>query len=145
MSAEGGILNIVGMNDLNFLLNGNPSQQKNEDDIIENKIFTKLFKRRTYSKYRNFGLQKFRIDYDGQRDLNLTSSSTFVFKISRYADLLSNAFLSLLCQIFGLPYYRPTTLMGWKAMHCHQMFKNGVVMNLNGLITLEQCLLKKYP
>ena len=82
MSAEGGILNIVGMNDLNFLLNGNPSQQKNEDDIIENKIFTKLFKRRTYSKYRNFGLQKFRIDYDGQRDLNLTSSSTFVFKIS---------------------------------------------------------------
>jgi hypothetical protein len=112
MSAEGGILNIVGMNDLNFLLNGNPSQQKNEDDIIENKIFTKLFKRRTYSKYRNFGLQKFRIDYDGQRDLNLTSSSTFVFKISRYADLLSNAFLSFTLPDIWSPILPPDNIDG---------------------------------
>ena len=50
----GGLLNIVSVGNNNIILTGNP---------------TKTFFNVTYSKYTNFGLQKFRIDYDGQREL----------------------------------------------------------------------------
>jgi hypothetical protein len=69
----GGLLNIIALGNANIFLTGNPS---------------KTFFRVTYSKYTNFGLQKFRIDYDGIRDLRLTEPSTFCFKIKRYAELL---------------------------------------------------------
>ena len=74
----GGLLNIVAVGDVNVFLTGNPS-----------KTFFKV----TYSKYSNFGLQKFRIDYNGSRDLRLTESSTFSFKIPRYAELLMDTYI----------------------------------------------------
>jgi hypothetical protein len=76
----GGLLNLVSYGNANVILNGNPS-----------KTFFKV----TYSKYTNFGLQKFRLDYDGTPDLNLTTPSTFKFKIKRYADLLMDTYLVL--------------------------------------------------
>jgi len=76
----GGLLNIVSIGNNNVFLTGNP---------------TKTFFRVVYSKYTNFGLQKFRIDYDGQRDLRLTDPSTFTFKIPRYAELLMDTYLVL--------------------------------------------------
>ena len=74
----GGLLNIVAVGNNNLILTGNPS-----------KTFFKV----TYSKYTNFGLQKFRIDYSGLRELRLTEPSVFSFKIPRYADLLMDCLL----------------------------------------------------
>ena len=64
----------------NIILNGNPS---------------KTFFKSTYSKYTNFGLQKFRVDFDGSKTLRLTEESNFTFKIPRYADLLMDCYLSV--------------------------------------------------
>ena len=73
---QGGLLNIVSVGN-NIILTGNP---------------TKTFFKVTYSKYSNFGLQKFRIDYNGLRELRLNEQSTFSFKIPRYADLLMDTY-----------------------------------------------------
>ena len=66
----GGILNLVAYGNQNIILNGNPK---------------KTFFRPVYAKYTNFGLQKFRLDFDGQRILRLTEDSTFTFKVKRYS------------------------------------------------------------
>ena len=52
----GGLLNLVAYGNQNVIINGNPS---------------KTFFKMKYAKHTNFGLQKFRIDYDGLRTLNL--------------------------------------------------------------------------
>ena len=75
----GGLMNLVSQGQQNIILNGNPS---------------KTFWKTTYAKYTNFGKQNFRIDYEGTPTLNLTSESTFNFKIKRYADLLMDCYLS---------------------------------------------------
>ena len=74
----GGLLNIISVGNNNVILTGTP---------------TKTFFKVTYSKYTNFGLQKFRIDYGGLRNLRLTEDSTFNFKIPRYAELLMDTYL----------------------------------------------------
>ena len=52
----GGLLNLVANGSDNVLTYGNP---------------TKTFLRKQYKKITNFGMQKIRIDYDGQRTLGL--------------------------------------------------------------------------
>jgi hypothetical protein len=74
----GGLLNIISVGSNNIFLTGNP---------------TKTFFKVVYSKYTNFGLQKFRVDYDGQRDLRLNEPSSFTFKIPRHADLLMDTYI----------------------------------------------------
>ncbi len=74
----GGLLNLTSEGNNNVILTGNP---------------TKTFFNVTYSKYTNFGLQKFRLDYDGSRDLRLTEDSVFKFKVKRYADLLMDTYI----------------------------------------------------
>ena len=74
----GGLLNLISYGSQNVFLTGNPS---------------KTFFKATYSKYTNFGLQKFRIDFDGQTTLRLNESSVFNFKVPRYADLLMDTYL----------------------------------------------------
>jgi hypothetical protein len=83
----GGLLNIISVGENNVFLTGNP---------------TKTFFKVVYSKYTNFGLQKFRVDYDGQRDLRLTEPSTFTFKIPRNADLLMDTYLVVRCRTYGV-------------------------------------------
>ena len=73
-------MNLVAYGNQNVILNGNPS---------------KTFFKFVYSKYTNFGLQKFRIDIEGQRQLNMTQESFFTFKIPRYADLLMDTYLAV--------------------------------------------------
>ena len=74
----GGLLNIVAYGNQNIILNGNPS---------------KTFFKAAYVKYTNFGLQKFRIDFDGQRNLRLSDSSVFEFTVPRYGDLLMDTYM----------------------------------------------------
>jgi hypothetical protein len=74
----GGLLNIVSEGQGNIILNGNPQ---------------KTFFNSTYKTYSNFGMQKFRIDFDGQRTLRMSESSTFRFYIPRYAELLMDTYM----------------------------------------------------
>ena len=88
----GGLLNIAAVGNANLFLTGNPS-----------KTFFKV----TYSKYSNFGLQKFRIDYNGSRDLRLTEPSTFQFKIPRHAELLMDTYIVLTLPDIWSPIHHP--------------------------------------
>jgi len=88
----GGLLNIVALGNNNLFLTGNPS-----------KTFFKV----TYCKYSNFGLQKFRIDYNGLRDLRLTEDSTFTFKIPRYAELLMDTYIVVTIPDIWSPIHHP--------------------------------------
>jgi len=74
----GGLLNLIAIGDQNIILTGNP---------------TRSFFKSTYSKYTNFGLQKFRIDQIGQKELEIAKSTNFSFKIDRYGDLLMDTYL----------------------------------------------------
>ena len=88
----GGLLNIISVGNVNVILTGNP---------------TKTFFKCVYSKYTNFGLQKFRIDYDGLRELRLTDKSTFTFKIPRYAELLMDTYIVVSLPDIWSPIYNP--------------------------------------
>jgi len=79
----GGLLNIISYGNQNIIVNGNPS---------------KTFFKTVYSKYTNFGMQKFRIDHEGQRNLKLNEDTQLTFKIPRNAELLMDAYL-----VFNLP------------------------------------------
>jgi hypothetical protein len=80
----GGLMNLVSYGQQNIILNGNPS---------------KTFFKSTYAQYTNFGLQKFRVDFEGSKTLRLSEESSFTFKIPRYADLLMDTYIS-----FELPH-----------------------------------------
>jgi hypothetical protein len=88
----GGLLNIIAVGNVNVILTGNP---------------TKTFFKCTYAKYTNFGLQKFRIDYDGLRDLRITDPSVFTFKIPRYAELLMDTYICVTLPDIWSPIYHP--------------------------------------
>ena len=91
----GGLMNIVAVGNVNVILTGNP---------------TKTFFKCTYAKYTNFGLQKFRIDYDGLRDLRITEPSVFTFKIPRYAELLMDTYICITLPDIWSPIYQPVSV-----------------------------------
>lgn len=74
----GGLLNLVSYGNESILLYGNPQ-----------KTFFKV----VYKRISNFGMQRFRIDYDGSRDLSVHEEKTFDFKIPRNADLLGDTYV----------------------------------------------------
>jgi hypothetical protein len=76
----GGLMQLVSQGQQNIVLNGTP---------------TKSFFKSVFHQYTNFGLQKFRLDFEGSKTLRLTEESTFTFKVKRYADLLMDCYLSV--------------------------------------------------
>lgn len=88
----GGLLNIIAIGNANVFLTGEP---------------TKTFFRVAYCKHTNFGLQKFRIDFSGTRDLRLTEPSVFTFKMPRYAELLMDTYLVMTLPDIWSPIYPP--------------------------------------
>ena len=127
----GGLLNIISVGNNNVILTGNPS-----------KTFFKV----TYSKYSNFGLQKFRIDYDGSRDLRLTEPSTFTFKIPRYAELLMDTYLVVTIPDIWSPLHHPCTATGgrWNAYDFRWIKDLGTHMIKEITITCGSLTLQKY-
>ena len=85
----GGLLNIIAYGNQNIILNGNPK---------------KTYFKSVYAKYTNFGIQKFRIDYNGSRDIDPLTDSIYTFKIPRNAELLLDTYLVF--QIYGVQYCR---------------------------------------
>jgi hypothetical protein len=127
----GGLLNIVSEGNNNVILNGNP---------------TKTFFNVTYSKYTNFGLQKFRLDYDGTRDLRTTTPSQFKFKIKRYAELLMDTYLVVNLPDIWSPFHEPTANTGnvW-APYDFKWIKNlGTQIIKEVLITCGSVTIQKY-
>ncbi len=94
----GGLLNLISEGANNVIIQGGPSQKT-------------LF-RATYNKITNFGLQKFRIDYDGLRDLRLSEESKFSFKMPRYADLLMDTYIVITLPHIWSPIYHPSSKTG---------------------------------
>lgn len=76
----GGLLVLVSEGQQNLLINGNPQ--------------TSFFKA-GFKRYTNFGMQKFRVDYDGNTQLSLNDDTTFKFPIPRNGDLLLDCFVSV--------------------------------------------------
>ena len=88
----GGLLNMIAVGKANNILNENPS---------------KTFFKCVYAKYTNFGIQKFRIDYNGSKELRLNESSEFTFKIPRYGELLLDNYLAIRLPDIWSPIYPP--------------------------------------
>ena len=74
----GGLMNLTAQGNENIILNGNPK---------------KTFFKATYNKFTNFGLQRFRLDFEGSRVLNFTTPTIMDFKIPRYAELLHDTYV----------------------------------------------------
>lgn len=75
----GGLLNIISEGTDN-ILTGNP---------------TMSFWNFTYESHTNFGLQQFRVDFNGSPAIQMNDDSSFTFKIPRYAELLVDTYLSI--------------------------------------------------
>jgi hypothetical protein len=88
----GGLLNLVASGNNNVFLTGNPDR---------------TFFKTSYKHHTNFGLQKFRIDYEGLRVLRLTEPSTFRFKFPRNAELLMDTYLVVTLPDIWSPIYQP--------------------------------------
>lgn len=91
----GGLLNLVATGNQNVILNGNPK---------------KSFFKSTYLKYTNFGLQKFRVDFDGQKKLRMTEESKFTFYIPRYAELLMDTYICVTLPSIWSPIHPPANI-----------------------------------
>ena len=87
----GGLLNLIAVGNQNLILNGNP---------------TKSFFKSKYSKYTNFGLQKYRVDQQGQTNIHLTQKSNISFKMPRYGDLLMDTYLVITLPNIWSPIYK---------------------------------------
>jgi len=127
----GGLFNLVSLGNANVILTGNP---------------TKTFFKVAYSKYTNFGLQKFRLDYEGSRDLRLTDDSVFQFKIKRYADLLMDTYLVVTLPDIWSPIYHPCGLTGgrWVSYDFRWIRDIGIQMIRSIEINCGSVLIQKY-
>ena len=106
----GGLLNLVATGELNKILNGNPQ---------------KTFFKTTYAKYRNFGLQRFRLPYRFKNELSLFTNSIFEFVIPNNGDMLLDTFFSfnipdIYSPIYTMPrpYYTNGTSPFSNLMYC---------------------------
>ena len=91
-------MNLVGIGNENIIINGNPK---------------KTYFKATYNKHTNFGLQRFRIDFEGARVLNFTTPTVLEFKIPRYAELLHDTYICVtLPHIYSPIVYDGTAQLG---------------------------------
>jgi hypothetical protein len=90
----GGLLNLVSVGQQNIILNSSTHPAK-------------TFWKCGYKKYTNFGLQRFRVDFEGSPTLKLNETSTFQFKIPRYGDLLADTFLNVNLPSIWSPIFPP--------------------------------------
>ncbi len=86
----GGLMNISAYGNENVILHGNPK---------------KTFFKASYNKHTNFGLQRFRINYNGTRTLNPNQKSIFTFKIPRFGDLLHDTYVVIDIPNIWSPFY----------------------------------------
>jgi hypothetical protein len=127
----GGNLNLISVGNANVILTGDP---------------TKTFFKATYCKYTNFGLQKFRLDYQGSRDLRLSEDSTFTFYVERNADLLMDTYVVVNLPDIWSPIYSPSpeTNYKWVGYDFRWIQNIGIQMIRNIEITCGSTLIQRY-
>ncbi len=101
----GGLMNLVAYGSENLLFNGNPK---------------KTFFKATYKKYTNFGLQRFRIDFEGNKILNEKTNTILDFKIPRYAEMLYDTYLVINLPNIYSPFYHYNTEEGVANKNGHE-------------------------
>ncbi len=74
----GGLLNLISFGQESLLFFGNPQ---------------KTFFKKRYKHITNFGMQRFRLNFDGSTMLRMSEESKFTFTIPRYGDLLYETYL----------------------------------------------------
>ena len=89
----GGLMTLAAIGAQNIILNGNPK---------------KTFFKANYKKYTNFAMQKFRLDYNGQKVLRLNEDSFLEFKVHRYADLFHDTYVVVTLPDIYSPIYYPS-------------------------------------
>ena len=126
----GGLLNIIASGNADIILTGNP---------------TKTFFKTVYAKHTNFGIQKFRLDYNGTRDLDPNMESKYVFKIPRHAELLMDSYF-----VFSIPNIWSTILPPsipndcWKPYHFKWIENLGTNIIKNIRIYIGTQLIQEY-
>ncbi len=94
----GGLMNLTAAGNENIVIHGNPK---------------KTFFKAVFKKHTNFGLQRFRIDFEGNRVLNFTTPTILDFKIPRYAELLYDTYVCVtLPDIFSPLLYKGENELG---------------------------------
>lgn len=73
----GGQLNLIAVGSQDIILTGNPE---------------KTFFKTTYSKYSNFGMEKYRVDFTGNPNISEQQSSVYKFQIPRHGELLMDTY-----------------------------------------------------
>ena len=93
----GGLMNLISVGASNLILTGNPK---------------KTFFKATYNRYTNFGMQRFRLDYRGQRKLHYDQDTEMIFKIPRYADMAFDTYAVVDIPNIWSPLFFDTDLSG---------------------------------
>ena len=125
----GGLLNLIAIGNQNIILNGNP---------------TKSFFKSKYAQYTNFGLQKFRVDQNGQQNLNLTNSTFYGFKIPRYADLLMDTYISITLPDIWSPIFFDTQTQTYKPYEFQWIKNIGTQIIEEVTFTIGGHIIQKY-
>jgi hypothetical protein len=73
----GGVLNLIAMGNQNLIIHGNPQ---------------KTYWSSTYKRITNFGIQNFRLDFEGLRQMGVSTETVYQFKVKRYAELLMDTY-----------------------------------------------------
>ena len=127
----GGLLNLIAYGNQNIILNGNPK---------------KTFFKSVYMKHTNFGIQKFRLDYRGTRDIDPNSDSVYLFKIPRNAELLLDSYLSFTLPDIWSPIWPPTQVGDiWKPYHFKWINNIGTSLIKTVKIMIGSQLIQEYP
>lgn len=127
----GGLLNLIAYGNQNIILNGNPK---------------KTFFKSVYMKYTNFGIQKFRLDYQGTRDIDPNNDSVYVFKIPRNAELLLDSHLCFTLPDIWSPIWPPTQVGDiWKPYHFKWINNIGTSLIKTVKVMIGTQLIQEYP
>lgn len=127
----GGLLNLIAYGNQNIILNGNPK---------------KTFFKSVYKKYTNFGIQKFRLDHQGARDIDPNSDSVYTFKIPRNAELLMDSYLCFTLPDIWSPIWPPTEVGDvWKPVHFKWINNIGTSLIKTVRVMIGTQLIQEYP
>jgi len=124
----GGLLNLVAMGNQNIILHGNPQ---------------KTYWSSTYKRITNFGIQNFRLDYEGLRQLATTTETTYSFKVKRYAELLMDTYFVIQIPDIYSPIYPNQKSNEWVPYEFNWIKNLGAMMIKNIKFTIGGNLIQQ--
>jgi hypothetical protein len=124
----GGLLNLVALGNQNIILHGNPQ---------------KTFWSSTYKRITNFGMQNFRLDYEGLRQLSVSSETTYTFKVKRYAELLMDTYFVIQIPDIYSPIYPDLDSERWVPYEFKWIKNLGAMMIKNIKFTIGGSLIQQ--